>query len=463
MSSQEDLPSITDAEYDALRLRNQEIEDRFPSIIRPDSPSLRVGADVAHSVETGSVFGREDSPAARVSISAFEREQGDGEGEKGEGVVAPAQADAAARVRLPVVQHLQPLNSLDNVFTEEKATEFVERVRRAVDVATLGERGDGAPLSGSVESAKDARPRNIRESPHDGEAKRLASETDSAGAESEGREADMDMEDGRIAQSTPLPPLHFVAEPKIDGLTCALLYEDGRLVRAATRGDGAKGEDVTPNILALGETVVPQQLLPRATSMTTTTTTVSAEPVAVPSRFEVRGEVYMSDEAFARLNAEREAEGVPLFATARNAAAGSLRQLDADVSRGRGIRFFAYGAAVAGDIDGSEKGGGEEREGERRRQDAEGVHAGGPLAEVFGTQVSTTKQGRIDAPDSRSSYLHCCGSPRTMDIGLPRRRCCPPQWTARAIRVHDVSHCISCTLSWPLLSIVINGETGILE
>lgn len=177
----------------------------------------------------------------------------------------------------------------------------------------------------------------------------------------------------------------FVAEPKIDGLTCALLYENGRLVRAATRGDGTRGEDVTQNALALGETVVPHLLrhpgaetpaeaspLPSAAVVA-----VAAAEVKIPARFEVRGEIYMSDEAFERLNVEREGEGFPAFVSARNAAAGSLRQLDADVSRGRGLRFFAYGAAV-GDGSGDGDGSGEL---EARAES---------LADVFGTQVSAT-------------------------------------------------------------------------
>jgi DNA ligase (NAD+) len=117
-------------------------------------------------------------------------------------------------------------------------------------------------------------------------------------------------------------PLEFVAEPKIDGLSCSLRYENGELIQAATRGDGYEGEDVTANVRVVQ--AIPKQL------------------EGAPKIFEARGEVYMRHADFAALNARQAAAGKPIYANPRNFAAGSLRQLDPRITADRPLQFFAY-------------------------------------------------------------------------------------------------------------------------
>ncbi|CAM9826602.1 unnamed protein product, partial [Chrysoparadoxa australica] len=223
---QDDTPTISDAEYDALRRRNAAIEARFPQLVLPTSPSLRVGL--------------------------------------GPGGTA-----------LRSVQHLQPLLSLDNAFVEEELAGFLEQVKGAAEVKLLGQEGSGE-------------------------------------------------DDGSCT---------VMAEPKVDGLSCALLYEGGTLVRAATRGDGVVGEDVTTNAVAL-ERGVPLQL-------------AVVDGKELPAVVEVRGEVYLPRSRFLELNDRREEVGLAPFANPRNAAAGTLRQqLDPSATASRGLAFFAYDIAV---------------------------------------------------------------------------------------------------------------------
>jgi DNA ligase (NAD+) len=203
---QDDAPTVSDAEYDALRQRNNDIEARFPELIRSDSPTRRVGAE-------------------------------------------PAQKFAKVR-------HAVPMLSLNNAFGEEDVRDFVERIRRFLK---LGEE-----------------------------------------------------------------EIAFTAEPKIDGLSLSLRYEDGRLVNGATRGDGTIGEDVTANVRTLAD--IPQQL----------------KGGKVPDVCEIRGEVYMTKSAFLALNQRQAAAGGQVFANPRNSAAGSLRQKDPAITASRPLGFFAY-------------------------------------------------------------------------------------------------------------------------
>jgi DNA ligase (NAD+) len=204
---QDDAPSVSDADYDALRRRYGAIEERFPQLRTLESLTQRVGA----------------APSGRF-----------------------------AKVR-----HAVPMLSLDNAFAEEDVVDFVGRIRRFLRLA----------------------------------------------------------DDEEIA---------FSAEPKIDGLSMSLRYEDGALVTGATRGDGSEGEDVTANVKTLED--VPKRLKGRG----------------VPKICEVRGEVYMTKAAFLELNRKQAEAGKPLYVNPRNTAAGSLRQLDPTITASRPLGFFAY-------------------------------------------------------------------------------------------------------------------------
>jgi len=131
----------------------------------------------------------------------------------------------------------------------------------------------------------------------------------------------------RVKKLLPEAEIPFTLEPKVDGVALSLLYEDGQFVRAATRGDGVTGDDVTENIKTIS--AVPHQL-----------------KGDFPSRIEIRGEVYLPKKQFAKINEERDEEGLPPFANPRNAAAGSLKQLDSRIVARRGLQalFYGYGA-----------------------------------------------------------------------------------------------------------------------
>lgn len=202
-----DDPSISDADYDALRIRNISIEERFPELVRKDSPSLKVGS----------------TPSGQFSK----------------------------------VTHAVAMLSLGNAFNDEDVHDFSDRIRRF-----LG----------------------------------LEEGTDIA----------------------------MISEPKIDGLSISIRYENGKLVQAATRGDGAVGENVTENVKTISE--IPHVIKAKD----------------FPDVFEVRGEIYIGHQDFADLNNAQEAAKGKVFANPRNAAAGSLRQLDPKITAKRPLRLFAY-------------------------------------------------------------------------------------------------------------------------
>jgi len=204
---QSDAPELSDAEYDALRRRNEAIEKRFPKLVRSDSPSNRVGAPLT---------------------SGFKK-----------------------------VRHTVPMLSLGNAFEESDVQDFALRVRDFLKLK-------------------------------------------------------------------PSEPLGFVAEPKIDGLSISIRYEGGKLVQGLTRGDGITGEDVTANLLTIDD--IPKKL----------------NDLFAPNTFEIRGEVFLTKSNFLKLNKKQETAGETPFANPRNAAAGSLRQLDPRVTASRHLSAFFY-------------------------------------------------------------------------------------------------------------------------
>jgi len=253
----EDTPEISDADYDALVRRNDELEEAFPHLVREDSPNRLIGAVVAAS------------PLSKVA-------------------------------------HEQRMYSLDNGFSDEDIAEWLARVRRFLNLA-----GDA--------------------------------------------------------------PVAVTAEDKIDGLSCSLRYEKGELVLAATRGDGQVGEDVTANVRMIGD--IPQSLRSsRAQSRdgdgeqgVSTSLDTNGNFPSIPDLFEIRGEVYMAKADFDGLNerlmeegkADAAAKGVDFdsakirqFANPRNAAAGSLRQKDANITAKRPLKFWAHGWGVYSDLPG---------------------------------------------------------------------------------------------------------------
>jgi DNA ligase (NAD+) len=203
---QNDAPLVSDADYDALCREVEVLEKQFPDLTQGDGPRRKVGA----------------APAGKFSK----------------------------------VRHIVPMLSLSNAFDDADVTDFIDRIRRFL---------------------------NLNET----------------------------------------AALQFTAEPKIDGLSISLRYENGKLVQAATRGDGAEGENVTANVGEIHD--IPKNL-----------------KNGPQHQFEVRGEIYMSHADFSELNAKQLAAGENVFANPRNAAAGSLRQQDATITRTRKLRFFAY-------------------------------------------------------------------------------------------------------------------------
>lgn len=205
-----DSPVISDAEYDQLMRELIELEEKYPHLVTPDSPTQRVGAKPLEKFGT--------------------------------------------------VRHTLPMLSLENAFDEEEVREFDRRIKRFLR------------LEGYID---------------------------------------------------------YVAEPKMDGLAIEIVYQDGVLTMASTRGDGIIGEDVTQNVRTIKS--VPLKLQGGA---------------SIPKRLEARGEVFLRLKAFKEINQERVKAGEAPFANPRNAAAGSLRQLDPRVTAGRPLDLFGYGVGV---------------------------------------------------------------------------------------------------------------------
>ena len=229
-------------------------------------------------------------------------------------------------------------------------------------------------------------------------------------------------------------PLRYTAEPKIDGLSLSLRYEDGALVQAATRGDGETGENVTANARTISD--IPQSLK------------------GAPAVLEVRGEVYMSHADFDRLNARQIANGAKPFANPRNAAAGSLRQLDASITQSRPLRFFAYawGALSAPLAD--------TQAAAIARLAALGFQTNPLTAECAGPDAATAHYRNIEAQRSTLGYDIDGVVYKVNDLALQARlgfRSTTPRWA--------IAHKFPAELAWTRLEAIDIqvGRTGALS
>ena len=218
---------------------------------------------------------------------------------------------AAPSASFPEVVHRVPMLSLANAFDEGEVRAFDRRIRER-----LGAREDGGQQG-------DAR----RSSTRQDDTRRSGARQDDEGDVRQG-----DEEGGEDARRDPGPAVEYTGEVKIDGLAISLVYEKGRLVRGATRGDGARGEDVTANVRTVRS--VPLRLL-------------GGDP---PALLEVRGEIFMPRTGFERMNDAQRERGGRAYVNPRNAAAGALRQLDPAVTATRPLRLHCHGTgAVSGD------------------------------------------------------------------------------------------------------------------
>ncbi|MEL6884709.1 MAG: NAD-dependent DNA ligase LigA [Pseudomonadota bacterium] len=243
--------------------------------------------------------------------------------------------------------------------------------------------------------------------------------------------------DARIRKYLGLPgdaPLAYTAEPKIDGLSLSLRYEQGALVQAATRGDGTTGENVTANARTIDD--IPQRL------------------TGAPDLLEVRGEVYMSHADFAALNARQADAGQKTFANPRNAAAGSLRQLDATITRARPLKFFAYAwGALSAPLADTQKGAIE-------RLDALGFSTNPLTALCNGPQAMIDHYRRIEAQRATLGYDIDGVVYKVDDLALQRRlgfRSTTPRWA--------IAHKFPAELAWTRLEAIDIqvGRTGALS